>query len=335
MEEIKNVIVTQKDIYDLIQTFNTYFIDKEKIFNETERLVNEEEANYKQWNDARYSSNDFANYPEFKRQVFHNKRSSSSFTINTSYVDGSNIDGKSADEFIQSVSHLGFDKMEAITINMNISYYNDYKVDDYSSDPSNRVSQDVYIKFREDSIYYTVSGENCSAAVTELKSIILNKIDSLEPRLSNLITKRKKIKYRATFYRAFILSAILVCVLAVLLKKYVTIIDLYPYRYGYFAVYLLLSLFINPLVPSAKLSKLYSLIIPKQSKEYSSYDKAYHNVDNLKDFVSYPEVQIGANAKKSGVRDGIKKHIKHSKVKNIIAFILGLAGVFAVIMFIA
>ena len=84
----------------------------------------------------------------------------------------------------------------------------------------------------------------------------------------------------------------------------------------------------------ARLSRLYKLIIPKQKEEYSRYDKAYHKVDNLKDFVAYPEIQIGANAKKAGVRETIKKILKKSKIKGIIAFVAGLAIVTAVAMFV-
>ena len=194
MEEIKNVIVEQKDIYDIIHAFSDYFSKQQQIFDETDRLVNEEEEKYKEWNTARYNSDDFANFPEFQRQTFENKRTSASLRIDTSYIDGSAVNGKDVDEFTESISHLGFDKMESITINMDITYHAKYKADDYSSDPHNNITQTVYLKFKEDSIYYSVSGDNCPAAVTELKEIILNKFSKLEPRLSPLITKRKKIK---------------------------------------------------------------------------------------------------------------------------------------------
>ena len=39
MEEIKNVIVEQKDILDIIKSLNRHYIDKEKAFEETERLI--------------------------------------------------------------------------------------------------------------------------------------------------------------------------------------------------------------------------------------------------------------------------------------------------------
>jgi len=334
MEEIKNVIVKQTDIYDIIKSFNEYFTTQQKIFDETERLVKEEEEKYNEWHKARFSSDDYANFPEFKRQTFKNKVMTASLTIDTTYIDGSSVTGKSSNEFIQSVAHLGFDKMEAITINMNISYMAEYKADDYSSNPGNRISQDVYIKFKEDSIYYSVSGENCSATVTDLKNIILNKFDSLEPRLSKLITNRKKIKYRATLHLSMILSAVLICALMYVAKQYVTFVDLSPYKLAFIPAYLIVAFLINTMIPSAKLSRLYSLIIPKQIKEYSSYDKAYHNTDNVKDFVSYPEVQIGKSAKKAGVRETIKKHIKKSKIKNVIAFILTLSAVIAATMII-
>lgn len=324
MEEIKNVIVEQKDILDIIKSLNRHYLEKERVFEETERLVKEEEARYEEWNKAKYASQDFASYPPFERQVFHNKKSYSSFAIDIAYVDGSSLNGKSVDETLEAIGVKSFDKIESITVNMSVSYQLNYKADDYSAESSNRVSQDVYLKFREDSIYYSVSGENCDSEVTDLKNIILDKFRSLEPRLSSLITKRKSLKYRATLYVSFLLSAVLVSLLAILVKKYVTFFDMHDYRFIYIPLWLIVSLVINAFVPSAKLSKWYSLIIPKQSKEYSSYDKSYHNVDNIKDFVAYPEVQIGANAKKANIRKAIKAHLKKSKIKSIITFVLSL-----------
>lgn len=334
MEEIKNVIVEQKDILDIIKSLNQHFLEKQKVFDETERLVKEEEVRYEEWNKAKYASQDFANYPAFERQVFHNKRTHSAFTIDISYIDGSSLNGKSVDETLETLGVKAFDKIESITINLNLSYQLNYKADDYSADSANRVSQDVYLKFREDSIYYSVSGENCDAEVTDIKNIILDKFRSLEPRLSNLITKRKSLKYKATLYVSFLLSAILVSLAAFLIKKYVTFFDMHDYRFAYIPLWFVLSFVINAVIPSAKLSKWYSLIIPKQSKEYSSYDKAYHNVDNIKDFVAYPEVQIGANAKKANIRKAIKDHLKKSKVKAIVTFVLGLVCVAAVALII-
>ena len=334
MEEIKNVIVEQKDIYDIINEFNRYYLAKQAVFEETERLVKEEESKYQEWNDARFKSDDFANFPKFERQTFKNKRSSASLTIETEYIDGSTIGGKTVEEFISSVSNLGFEKMQSITIHMDISYQAEYKADDYSSNPQNRIMENVYVKFREDSIYYSVSGENCPSEVDDLKRIVLDKFDKLEPRLSNLITKRSKIKYFATLSISFILTAILLSAAYIAGCKFLTFVNLKEYKYLLVPLYLILSFVLNTIIPSAKLSRLYSLIIPKQSKEYSSYDKAYHKVDNIKDYVSYPEIQIGANAKKAGVRETIKKHIEKSKLKNFIAIVLGAVIVTAVMFLI-
>ena len=97
MEEIKNVIVEQKDILDMIKAFNQYHLSKQMVFDETERLVKEEEARYEEWNKAKYASQDFATFPAFERQVFHNKRTVSTLTIDITYIDGSSLTGKSVD----------------------------------------------------------------------------------------------------------------------------------------------------------------------------------------------------------------------------------------------
>lgn len=331
MDEIKNVVVEQKDIYNIIKYFNDYFLKMKEIFDATDSFVNEEEQRYAEWSKVRYDDN-FTGEKEFKRELFANKREVATISLDVSYIDGSTLNGKSVDDFLASLSTIQFDKIESLTINMNISYKLKYKADDYGYDPTNRVSQDVYIKFREDSIYYNISGEHCDSVVTDHKTFVLDTFNNLEPRFSPLITKRKKIKYISTMYIAFILSAILVSAAAVLIDRYVTIFELGSLKFAFIPLYAVFGLFLNTIVPAARLSKLYSLIVPKQRVEYDTYKKENIKVDNIQDFVSYPEVQIGKSAKKANVRQDIVKIYKGSKPKNIICFVLGLAIVSAVVL---
>lgn len=332
MEEIKNVIVEQKDIIDIINSLNDYYKVKEEIFNETDKLIKEEDDKYKEWNKLRFESDDISNYPPFKRQTFQNKRSISSLYIDISYSDGSTLSKKTPEEFMTSLTIKSFSVIDSILINLDISYQKEYNADEYITDPRNRVYQSVYLKFTEDSIYYSVSGENCDAEVTDLKLIILNKFNSLEPRLSDLITKRNKFKYRATLATSFIISTILVVILAFVCKNYITFIDIKNFKYLFYVVFVVLGLFLNSLIPPIYLTKLYSLIIPKQKQEYSSYDRKTYKVDNIKDFISYPEIQIGNNEKKAGVRQTIRKYIKKQKIKNIFCFCLSIVVITLIIL---
>ena len=142
MEEIKNVIVEQKDIFNLIKYLEGYFKTKQEMLDATEIAIKQEEAAQAEWSKQRFDPN-YTNVPaEFNYQLFHNKRETASLTIDTSYVDGSSTTGKSVSEFVHSLNMKHFEHITSLTINMNISYKRNYKANDYTYDPSNRISQD-------------------------------------------------------------------------------------------------------------------------------------------------------------------------------------------------
>ena len=329
MEEIKNVIVEQKDIFNLIKYLEGYFKNKQEMFDATEAAVKQEEAAQAEWSKQRFDPN-YTNVPEeFNYQLFHNKRDLATLTVDISYVDGSSTTGKSVAEFVHSLNTKEFQNITSLTINMNISYKRDYKANDYTYDPHNRISQDVYIKFSEDYIYYTISGENCDAEVTELKTYMLDMFASLSPKLTSVITKRNKIKFVSTLFLAFLFAGAITSAAIYFLQDTISTFNLGSLKYLTVAVYLVLSLLLNVLIPTFKLSQLYALIIPKKTSHYDTYKKTMVNVDNIQDFVSSPEVQIGANAKRANVRQEIKRIHKQRKVLALIFFVVGLAATLA------
>ena len=207
---------------------------------------------------------------------------------------------------------------------MNISYKKNYQANDYTYDPSNRISQDVYIKFSEDFIYYTISGENCDHEVTELKTYVLDMFDRLSPKLTTIITKRNKIKFVSTLFLAFLFSSIITALSVYFLKDTIISLNLGNLKYLTIAVYLVLSLILNAAIPPFKLSQLYSNILPKKMTHYDTSKKEMVTSDNLQDFVSSPEVQIGSNAKKANIRQEITRISKQRKILAAIFFIVGL-----------
>ena len=52
-----------------------------------------------------------------------------------------------------------------------------------------------------------------------------------------------------------------------------------------------------------------------------------YKVDNIKDFISYPEIQIGNNEKRAGVRQTIRNYIKKQKSKNIVWFFVSVIAI--------
>ena len=324
MEEIKNVIVEQKDIFNLIKYLEGYFKQKQEMLNATEIAIKEEETAYAEWSKMRFDSN-YSNVPaEFNYQLFHNKRETASLTLDINYIDGSAVTGKSVDDFVHSLKTIEFSKISSITINMNIAYKKDYQANDYTYDPSNRISQDVYIKFSEDFIYYTISGENCDHEVTELKTYVLDMFDHLSPKLTSIITKRNKIKFTSTLFLAFLLSGIITSAAIYFFKETIISLNLGSLKYLTIAVYLFLALILNAIIPPFKLSQLYKNILPNKMTHYDTSKKEMVTTDNLQDFVSSPEVQIGANAKKANIRHEITRISKRRKILAAIFFVVGI-----------
>ena len=324
MEEIKNVIVEQTDILKIVNYLNNYYLEKQKEFEATEALIKEEEAEYTAWSKRRQELNYPDNYPEFVRKEFQNKRDYASMSVDINYKDGSSYTNKPIDEFLGSLAHHGFAIIESLSINMHLAYKKYYKADDFSFDSANRIEQDVYVRFSEEYISYNISGANAEAEVTRIKEYILSLFHSLQPRLSEIITKRNKIKYNSTLYLSFSVTAILLIAAAIAINTYIPQLNLQQYKLWLIPAYVVLSFFLNVIIPPFRLMKLYSLITPKQTVVYDSYTKSLENVDNIKDFVSYPEVQIGSNAKKANVRQEILKIQKKSKTKNMISFIINI-----------
>ena len=329
MEELKNVIVEQKDIFNLIKYLDGYFKSKQEMLDATESAVKQEEAAQAEWSKTRFDSN-YTNVPaEFNYQLFHNKREFAALTIDISYIDGSSSTGKTVADFIHSLNLKPFEYITSLTINMNIAYKRNYQANDYSYDPNNRISQDVYIKFAEDYIYHTISGENCDQDITELKTYINDMFASLSPKLTPIITKRSKIKFVSTLFYAFILSGIITSLAIYYLQDTISQFNIGDFKYLTVAIYLFLSLVINMLIPPFKLHQLYSFILPKKTSRYDSYKKTMVKVDNVQDFISTPEVQIGAHSNRSNIRKQIKSIYKTRKNLASATFAIGLIAVVA------
>ena len=122
MEELKNVIVEQKDIFNLIKYLDGYFKSKQEMLDATESAVKQEETAQAEWSKTRFDSN-YTNVPaEFNYQLFHNKREFAALTIDISYIDGSSSTGKTVADFIHSLNLKPFDATKIMIFIVNIFF---------------------------------------------------------------------------------------------------------------------------------------------------------------------------------------------------------------------
>ena len=95
--------------------------------------------------------------------------------------------------------------------------------------------------------------------------------------------------------------------------------------------FIALALFINMFLTPSKLNSLYKLILPKKKTVYEG--KELKKVDNIKEFKSTAEVQIGKNAFKAGKREQIVEIINKSKRFNAISLVISAIIVVIICMF--
>ena len=311
---VQNKIVEQKDIIKIIEILNNFYKSKKEIFDNTQRAIEEEEKEYSEWNKKRYESNNFSSYPKFGYKTHTDKLTYEHFRFSLKCKDGITYDEKTYVEANKTLSS-GYENVERLSITLDLSWQKTYNKDNFHYSDSDRASINVHITFHEDDVYTNYSASNADNDINFLKSEITDVFDSLKTKHTDIISQRESIKYKSTLCYSFIISAIIVAVLSI--KEGGKVISFSGWEY---LVFIVLSCFINIMMPTKKLNSLYKEIIPNKKTVYEN--KELKKVDNVKEFMRTAEVHIGQNAFKSGKREQIEAIRKSSKTANIVCFII-------------
>ena len=311
---VQNKIVEQKDIIRIIEIFNNFYKEKKEIFDNTQRAIDEEEKAYSEWNKKRYESENFSTFPKFGYKTHTDKLIHEHFRFSLKCKDGITYEEKTYAEAIKILGS-GYENVERFSITLDLSWQKTYNKDNFHYSDSDRANINVHVTFHEDDVYTSYSASNADRDINFLKSEITDVFDSLKTKYTDVIAKRESIKYKSTLGYSFIIAAIICAIVSV--KEAGTLLNFTGWEYLAFIV---LSLFINILMPTTKLNNLYKVIIPTKKTIYQN--RELKRVDNVREYQRTAEVHIGQNAYRAGKREQIEAIQKSSKTTNLVCFVI-------------
>lgn len=222
------------------------------------------------------------------------------------FKDGREVTEQGYNWFIGMISNLS--TVAEITIYSNISYSTNYREQDHYE----YMHLYTWVYFGEDTVTLKVNGTNMEEQVYRVHSYLRGVVENNEDRYNKTI-KNRKVRIQAfSFSIGIILSYLFYFILLInkaklpeyllnyMDNKFVLIIG------QWFVAGLLGNIFGFPIMTA-----LYKNIIPKA--KYSHYSRQSHKsiyVDNIEDYTSHDEVQIGKFANSRNSRENIEKIYK-------------------------
>lgn len=243
---------------------------------------------------------------KYSEQVYEYKGDNPKVQYTIKFKDGKEITEQNYNWFIGMLNNLN--AIEEITF---------YSVIYYSSNSGTRKHYEymhlyTWVHFREDTTTIRVDGKNMEEQVYKLHSYIRGVIENNEDRYNKTVSSRKLRIQSLCFSIGFILSYIIYFIL--LANKAKLPGEMANYMNNRFVLVFgqwFLSAVIGNIFGLPIMMALYRNIIPKA--KYSHYSRSSHKsvyVDNIEDFTSHNEVQIGRftnNGKKRAIIEKIYK----------------------------
>ncbi|MCI8640365.1 MAG: hypothetical protein HFJ59_00585 [Clostridia bacterium] len=222
------------------------------------------------------------------------------------FKDGREVTEQGYNWFIGMISNLSV--VEEITIYSNISYSANYR----EQNNYEYMLLSTWIHFWEDKVILRVDGRNVEEQVYKVHSYLRGAVEKNEDRYNKTVKNRKARIQAFSFSVGIILSYLVYVILLInktklpeylsnyLDNKFVLIIG------QWFVAGLLGNILGFPIMTA-----LYKNIIPKA--KYSHYSRQSHKsvyVDNIEDYTSHDEVQIGKFTNNGKNRENIEKIYK-------------------------
>lgn len=222
------------------------------------------------------------------------------------FKDGREVTEQGYNWFIGMINNLSV--VEEITINSDIKYFSNYREQNHYE----YMYLYTWVHFWEDSVILRVDGKNMEEQVHKVHSYLRGTIENNEDRYNKTVKNRKLRMQAFCFCIGIALSYIVYLIL--LANKSKLPIDIANYLNNkmvliigqWFVAGLLGNILGFPIMMG-----FYKNIIPKS--KYSHYNKSSHKsvyVDNIEDYTSHNEVQIGKFANNGRNRTTIEKIYK-------------------------
>ena len=253
-----------------------------------------------------------------QRWEYKGENSKVQYTIK--FKDGREVTEQGYNWFLGMINNLS--AVKEIILNSDIYYSSNYR------DPKNYEYMHLYIwlHFYEDTIYLRVDGKNMEEQVYRVHSYLRGTIENNEDRYNKTVKNRKARVQAFSFSIGIILSYLVYVIL--LINKANLPEYLVTYLDNKFVVILgqwFVAGLLGNILGFPIMTVMYKNIVPKT--KYSHYSRQSHKsvyVDNIDDFTSHDEVQIGDFANNGRNRANIEKIFKITSKIIIVQFVISI-----------
>ena len=257
---------------------------------------------------------------KYNEQVYEYKGKVPEIQYTIKYKDGRNITENNYNWFINNINNLS--AIEEITIHYTVSYSSNVKdINHYEY-----IRLYSWVHFRENTITLHVDGTNMEEQVHKVHSYIRGTIEDNEDRYNKTIKNKQRRIQCFCLSIGFVLSYIIYFILKINMNSLPNEISTYINNkfvliFGqWFIAFLVGNIFGFPIMRT-----LYKTLVPKE--KYSHYSTSSHKsiyVDDIENFISENEVQIGKNTNNGQKRVIIEKIYKVTKIIVLIQVVLSI-----------
>lgn len=284
-EKVVNKIVTKETILEVADYL-------EKLKNEYQKKFDEDEQKN-------------SNLP-YSEKVYEYDGSTSKVEYTIKFKAGKEITEKDYNWFEKNL--INTKNIERIEIHSTISYSSNIK----NKDQYEHMHLYIWVKFREDSATITVDGTNMEDQVHKVHSYLRGIVENNEDRYNKTIKNRNLRIQSFCLSIGFILSYIIYVVL--LVNKASIPVVLASYLDNKYVLVLgqwLVSSIVGNIFGYPIMMAFYKNLLPnKKYSHYSSSSKKSVYIDDIEDYISHNEVQIGKFAENGKNREIIEKIYK-------------------------
>lgn len=242
----------------------------------------------------------------YSDQVYEYKNNVIKMEYTIRFKDGKEITEQNYNWFISNINNLSI--IEKISFCCWISYSSNIK----EKGKYEYIHLDSFVYFYEDHVSFKVDGKNNEEQAYRIHSYLRGVLENNEVRFNKTV-KNRKLRMQSFFLSiGFVLSYIVYIVLIANKARLNAQIGSYINNKMFVIIgQWFISILLGNILGFPIMMILYKNILPKT--KYSHYSKSSRKsvyVDNLEDFISHDEVQIGVNANNGKYREIIEKIYK-------------------------
>lgn len=262
----------------------------------------------------------------YNEQIYEYKGDIPKVQYTIKFKDGKEVTELNHNWFLGMLENIKF--IDEITLYSNINY---------SSNILNRTHYEykslfIWVHFRQDSVSIRVDGKGMEEQTYKVHSQIINIIENNEERCNKTVKNRSIRIQSLCLSIGFVLSYILYLIF--LLNKSnlpTTMLKFFDNKYILIIGQWFVAAFLGNIFGLPIMMSLYRNILPKT--KFSHYSRSSHQsvyVDNIKDYTSHNEVQIGDFANNGKNRIIIEKIYKITRIVVLLQLIISIILLFII-----